>query len=45
MGGVSTAGSWRVWVESPAGVVASGVGEDGGVAFDAMLKQLREKKS
>ena len=45
VGGVSQDDSWRVWVETSAGVVASGKGRNGSVAFDAMLKQLREKKS
>ena len=44
VGGVSADGSWRVWVESPAGVVASGIGANGSIAFDAMLEELREKK-
>lgn len=46
VGGNSAPESWRVWVETPDGrVLASGTGYNGSVAFDAMLKKLKELRT
>lgn len=45
VGGNGLADSWRVWVESADGtILASGQGNSGGNAYDALLAALKEKK-